>query len=142
MMAAYVGVWLFAYVVAFPLFVLQKLWSYREDRKKKEEEEAGKENRELVDLRFLLSDYKLTTPVLLWEGESFRTTYTRYKLICLLYRCRDYSQATAVGTWSVLVHQVDHGDRDRHARFNVLPRYTRELPSIQVTVSTPPVLSV
>jgi hypothetical protein len=66
-MAAYVGVWLSCYVVVFPLFVLHKLWSYREGKKRKEEEEAGNENRELVDLRFLLSDYKSITPVILWE---------------------------------------------------------------------------
>jgi hypothetical protein len=62
-MAAYVGIWLFVYVLAFPLFVLHKLWSYREGQKKKERDEK----RELVDLRFLLSDYKSVTPVLLWE---------------------------------------------------------------------------
>jgi flagellar biosynthesis/type III secretory pathway M-ring protein FliF/YscJ len=95
-MAAYAGVWLVLYVAAFPLFVLCKLWSYREaeevrraaekEKKKREKEEKKsekaetqseekqseekheEEGQEYADLRFLLTDYKATAPVLAWEG--------------------------------------------------------------------------
>jgi hypothetical protein len=59
--AVYSGLWIVCYVVAFPVFVLWKLCSYREAQKLKEKTD-------LVDLHFLLSDYKSTSPVLLWEG--------------------------------------------------------------------------
>jgi hypothetical protein len=64
-MAAYAGVWLFAYVITFPLFVLCKLWSYRGSTTA-EQQRINKP--ELVDLRFLLLDYKSFAPVLMWES--------------------------------------------------------------------------
>jgi hypothetical protein len=57
--AVYSGLWIACYVVAFPVFVLWKLWSYREAQPLK---------KELIDLRFLLADYRSATPVLLWES--------------------------------------------------------------------------
>ena len=63
-MAAYAGTWYLAYVMGFPLFVLYKLWSYRKS--------SAKHEKEHVDLRFLLVDYKSFAPVLLWEGTNFR----------------------------------------------------------------------
>jgi hypothetical protein len=62
-MAAYAGVWM-AYVIAFPLFILCKLWSYRGNTTA---EQQGTNTPELVDLRFLLLDYKSFAPVLMWE---------------------------------------------------------------------------
>jgi hypothetical protein len=62
-MAAYASVWIISYVVAFPLFVLYKLWSYRGNPAQQQGSKP-----ELVDLRFLLHDYKSFAPVLLWEG--------------------------------------------------------------------------
>jgi hypothetical protein len=59
-MAAYAGTWYLAYVMGFPLFVLYKLWSYRKS--------SADHQKEHVDLRFLLVDYKSFAPVLLWEG--------------------------------------------------------------------------
>jgi hypothetical protein len=47
-MAIYAGVWMCAYVIAFPLFVLYKLWSYRGNPT------ARQQGSKLVDLRFLL----------------------------------------------------------------------------------------
>jgi hypothetical protein len=61
-MAAYAGVWLIGYVIAFPLFILYKLWTYRDSPTVKRAES------EVVDLRFLLHDYKATVPLLLWES--------------------------------------------------------------------------
>jgi hypothetical protein len=63
-MAAYAGVWVAAYVIAFPLFVLYKLWCYHSSPVADRKEPNG----ELVDLRFLLYDYKSFVPALLWEG--------------------------------------------------------------------------
>ena len=63
-MAAYAGTWYLAYVVGFPLFVLYKLLSYRKS--------SADRQKEHVDLRFLLVDYKSFAPVLLWEGTNFR----------------------------------------------------------------------
>ena len=56
--------WCVAYVVAFPLFVLYKLWSYRGNATAGQQ---GSNKPELVDLRFLLHDYKSFAPVLMWE---------------------------------------------------------------------------
>jgi hypothetical protein len=64
-MAAYAGVWVAVYVVAFPLFILLKLWSYRSNDTLHKE---AKTSKELVGLRFLLSDYKTCVPALMWEG--------------------------------------------------------------------------
>jgi nitrate reductase NapE component len=63
-MAAYAGVWMLVYVIAFPLFVLCKLWSYRGSTTA---EQQVTNTPELVDLRFLLHDYKSVAPVLMWE---------------------------------------------------------------------------
>ena len=62
-MAAYAGVWIVGYVIAFPLFVLYKLWSYRGSPTAQRQGSKL----ELVDLRFLLHDYKPFAPVLMWE---------------------------------------------------------------------------
>ena len=62
-MAAYASVWICAYVIAFPLFVLYKLWSYRDSSTTQQQGPKP----ELVDLRFLLNDYKSFAPVLMWE---------------------------------------------------------------------------
>jgi hypothetical protein len=63
-MAAYSSVWIALYVTAFPLFVLYKLWSYRGNTTA---DQQGSKKPELVDLRFLLHDYKSFAPVLMWE---------------------------------------------------------------------------
>jgi hypothetical protein len=64
-MAAYASVWICAYVIAFPLFVIYKLWSYRGNATAGQQ---GSNKPELADLRFLLHDYKSFAPVLMWEG--------------------------------------------------------------------------
>ena len=63
-MVAYASIWLCIYVIAFPLFVLSKLWYYRG---RQTTQQLGSKP-ELVDLRFLLHDYKSFAPVLMWEG--------------------------------------------------------------------------
>jgi nitrate reductase NapE component len=65
-MAAYAAVWIAAYVVGFPLFVLYKLWSYHAHPTATRHQST---RYELLDLRFLLHDYKSIAPALLWEGE-------------------------------------------------------------------------
>jgi hypothetical protein len=60
-MTTYAGVWIVAYVAAFPLLVFYKLWSYRSSP-------TVEDSKERIDLRFLLHDYKLIVPMLLWEG--------------------------------------------------------------------------
>jgi hypothetical protein len=59
--AVYAGVWVDAYVAAFPLLILHKLWSYRTDP-------LAEESIERINLRFLLHDYSPLVPSLLWEG--------------------------------------------------------------------------
>jgi hypothetical protein len=63
-MVAYASIWLCIYVIAFPLFVLSKLWYYRG---RQTTQQLGSKP-ELVDLRFLLKDYNSFAPVLMWEG--------------------------------------------------------------------------
>jgi hypothetical protein len=63
-MAAYAGIWICVYVISFPLFVLYKLWSYRDSSTTQQQGSKP----ELVDLRFLLNDYKSFAPALMWEG--------------------------------------------------------------------------
>jgi hypothetical protein len=62
-MAIYASVWMLAYVIMFPLLVLYKLWSYRDSLTT--QQQAPKP--ELVDLHFLLNDYKSFAPALMWE---------------------------------------------------------------------------
>jgi hypothetical protein len=64
-MAVYAGVWLAIYVVAFPFFILLKLWSYRGSSPAARNTPKSDEK---LDMRFLLSDYKPFAPALLWEG--------------------------------------------------------------------------
>jgi hypothetical protein len=63
-MTTYAGVWIVAYVAAFPLLVFYKLWSYRSSPTV----ERVEDSKDRIDLRFLLNDYKLIVPMLLWEG--------------------------------------------------------------------------
>ena len=54
-MAAYAGVWLVLYVAAFPLFVLCKLWSYREAEEVRRAAEKEKKKREKEESTFSLA---------------------------------------------------------------------------------------
>jgi hypothetical protein len=69
--AVYAGVWVALYVFAFPVAILVKLWSYQDSPSKvkaRSQQSLTNSKRELVNLRFLLIDYKEVAPVLLWEG--------------------------------------------------------------------------
>ena len=55
--AAYSGVWVACYVVAFPAYILWVLFSYRHNPSNGSHA-----------LGFLMDDFKLVAPALLWEG--------------------------------------------------------------------------
>jgi hypothetical protein len=89
-MAVYAAVWLVVYVALFPVYILAKLMTYRgshdpltsSSRTASSVHTVGPSKMrsssctgEMVDLRFLLYDYKSYTPVLLWEGVEMVRSY-------------------------------------------------------------------
>jgi hypothetical protein len=75
--AAYAGLWACAYVIAFPLYMFVKLWSFRNQAS----------NPEKFLLGFLLEDYQPLMPCLMWEG-TLHSLHTLHGTLYSLHTLR------------------------------------------------------
>jgi multisubunit Na+/H+ antiporter MnhG subunit len=68
-MAAYASIYLVVYVAGMPLLMLKTVFGYRHLLAGRKDAPDG------LFLGFLLNDYKLTMPCLLWDGKATRLIY-------------------------------------------------------------------